>query len=276
MAIESPWENYFKGIGEGLGTTYERFILHRYFERLREEFDIENVLESPSFGITGLSGINSLWWATHDIPVTLVDENERRLELIKELWSGISVKGDFLLVKDYGSLPFKQKRFDMSWTFCGLGWVQNLNRCLEELTRVTRRVIFICLPNKWGLGYRVRYGFRKDRREGPSMKNGSPGKITAIMNPFGWECRDRGHFDVPPWPDIAMKKEEFLKKLGLGWFSGMLMKRDCAGISILDYFKGDKDMERRIMKYSFLENSPAIFKKFWAHHEYLLFSPKES
>jgi hypothetical protein len=56
--IDNNWKQYFEDFDEGLGTTYERFILHRYFEKIQSTCSIESVLEVPSFGMTGISGIN--------------------------------------------------------------------------------------------------------------------------------------------------------------------------------------------------------------------------
>jgi len=55
MEILKIWQDYFASQHEGLGTTYERFILHEYFSEFTKEFQIENVLEVPCFGMTGIS-----------------------------------------------------------------------------------------------------------------------------------------------------------------------------------------------------------------------------
>ena len=83
--ITENWRRYFDEQDEGLGTTYERFILHRYFEKLRQEYVIQSVLETPSFGMTGVSGINSLWWASQRIDVTVIDNVEERLRLVEKV-----------------------------------------------------------------------------------------------------------------------------------------------------------------------------------------------
>jgi len=81
-----------------------------------------------------------------------------------------------------------------------------------------------------------------------------------------------GFFDVPPWPDIAMKKENVLKMVGLGWLTKSKESSNGEGRCILDYFKGQSPaMEKDIMKYGFLERSPKWLKKWWAHHRFLLF-----
>jgi hypothetical protein len=60
--LSLTWKNYFKDFHEGMGTTYERFVLHGIFEKIRNEFGVETVLEGPVLGITGISGINSMGW----------------------------------------------------------------------------------------------------------------------------------------------------------------------------------------------------------------------
>lgn len=272
---ESCCYNCSFNFDEGLGTTYERFTLHEYFRRIDNKYAVRSVLEAPSFGITGIPGINSMWWVVHGVPVTIVDDNPERLELVRKLWGKMHLEVNLVLGKEDTPLPLKQKSFDLGWNFCALEHVRDISKFFEELTRVTRKAIFICIPNTSGLSRLVRHGLEKHQRREFIAENNSTVKIQTIMNRLGWNCMDRGYFDVPPWPDIAMKKEEFLKKLGLGWLSGMLMKRDREGISILDYFSGKrKDMEKEILKYGFLENSPIIFKRFWAHHQYLIFVPR--
>ncbi len=86
ITITNCWEDYFRKHDEGLGTTYERFILHNYFSRLKDRYDIHSVLEAPSFGMTGVSGINSLWWASQGAKVTIVDQSSPRLESIARVW----------------------------------------------------------------------------------------------------------------------------------------------------------------------------------------------
>ena len=92
LDIIHSWESYFDTFDEGLGTTYERFILHRYFRFLKDTYDISSVLEVPSFGMTGVSGINSLWWAGQGIETTVTDNNPSRISQIQEVWNNIPLQ----------------------------------------------------------------------------------------------------------------------------------------------------------------------------------------
>jgi SAM-dependent methyltransferase len=273
--ITSTWRNYFINPDEGLGTTYERFILHRHFEAIKSHFSISSVIEAPSFGMTGISGINSMWWALQGVPVTVVDDDKERLELTQKVWNDISLRADFIHHSPLeAKLPFGDHSFDMSWNFAALWFVPELDAFMDELARVTRHVIFICVPNRYGLGFMSRRLLAGKSGTGLHMGNIHAGKIKEAMAKKGWLIREEGLLDVPPWPDIAMKKEDLLKKIGLGWIARRLAGRAEGQMCILDFYSGkNKTMEQEIMKYAFLEDAPRIIQRFWAHHEWFIFTP---
>jgi SAM-dependent methyltransferase len=269
--IDNDWKQYFEDFYEGLGTTYERFILHRYFEKITGTYFIENVLEAPSFGMTGISGINSMWWSHHGIRVTIVDDNTERIDQIGKIWSAVGLHVDLVNQNsNYALLPFPDKCFDLSWNFAALHSVSDFLKFFTELIRITRKVIFICMPNEHNICRLIRSGvcgsgFSKEYSK--RLRT-----LPSIIADLGWHIGEQGYLDVPPWPDIAMKKEDFLRKLGLYWSAKTLEDTKENRYPVLDYFNGkDPALEKRILKWSFLENSPRIFKKFWAHHQYFIF-----
>ena len=72
-----------------------------------------------------------------------------------------------------------------------------------------------------------------------------------------------------------MKKEDLLQKIGLCGFAKTLENKEENRYSILDYFNGkDPALQERVLKWSFLENSPQMLKKYWAHHRYFVFVPR--
>ena len=274
--ISSNWREYFRNRNEGLGTTYERFILHRYFERIKKRYAVQTLLEAPSFGMTGLSGINSLWWALRGARVTVVDNNPERIKFIKSAWEALSLNAAFLCEQSgYAALPFHDNSFDMGWNFAALWVVPGLEKFLNELTRVSRNVVFICIPNRFNILNKLK-PVPKRNHSVLYEQNMNPEKITEIMLRLKWQVREQGFFDVPPWPDIAMNKEDLFYHIGLKGLAGRLKKREGNSICILDYFKGTKkEMKREVLRYAFLENTPMFFKKCWAHHQYLIFAPEQ-
>lgn len=268
--ITNNWHRYFEGCGEGLGTTYERFVLHRYFQKLRKAYSIGTVLEFPSFGMTGISGINSMWWACTGANVTVIDDLVERLGMVKKVWEAASLAASFVCCgHEFPSLPFRDDGFDMSWNFASLPLVPEVTFLLKEITRVTKKVIFIVIPNTasiaaflgpyWGGNCRI-----------------NPIGLVDEMSSLHWSVEERGFFDVPPWPDIAMKKEDLLRRIGFSGLADRLEARSHSSNCIVDYFMGLRpNMERELLKYSFFENIPNFLKRFWAHHQYFVFVPKD-
>jgi hypothetical protein len=274
LSILDTWPEYFETMDEGMGTTYERFILHRYFREIKDAYQINSVLEAPGFGMTGVSGINSLWWAKEGVAPIVVDTNEQRIAKSKQVWDGIPLPVKFQFIEDFNQLPFDNKAFDFSWNFASLWFVNNLGLFLTELERVTRKVIFICVPNRSGIGYRLRSFFNKEKIDNFYPDNIKSSKIVSTLTKSDWRLMRSGYLDIPPWPDIAMKKEDMLKKAGLGFLIKKKknlpaeLERTC----IVDYFKDVRpELENQILKYAFLEKAPFPIKQLWGHHRYFIF-----
>ncbi len=275
LEITNTWPQYFEKMDEGLGTTYERFILHHYFQEIKDKFNITSLLEVPSFGMTGISGINSLWWPSNGIVPTVIDTNADRIKKSKSVWSSIPLDVNFEYIDGYSKLPFKDKSFDMSWNFASLWFVKDLKSFLNEMIRVTKNVIFICVPNSYGIGFVLRKLLNKKDDNNFYPDNIKHRTIKEILFNSGWTKYKSGYFDIPPWPDIAMKKEDLFNKIGLGFIFDKKEEDSNSDINcIVNYFNGsDIDLENRILKYSFLEKSPFPIKQLWGHHRYFIFVP---
>jgi hypothetical protein len=252
--IDHSWPDYFRTRHEGLGTTYERLILQRIFEDLHGTVEIDSVLEAPCFGMTGITGINSVWWARQGAEVTVADHHPERLGRINGIWAELGLEANLVEVPPgYRALPFDDRRFDLSWNFAALQQVDRRSAFLGELARVSRRAILLCVPNRGNLLHRIR-----------TQHLDSTG-IIEEMERLGWRLERRGLFDTPPWPDIAMNKEDLLGPLG---------RPPARPLCILDHYNGrDPDLPSRVLRYGFLEGLPEWLKRFWAHHEQLLFLP---
>jgi hypothetical protein len=266
--IADTWRRYFVDRREGMGTTYERFMLHRYFEQLRSAYGIESVLEAPSFGMTGVSGINSIWWAANGATVTVVDHHPERIRLAEQVWHELSLHAGFVCCDgSYHTLPFGDHSFDLSWNFAALVQLQKPEGMVKELARVTRKAAFICMPNPAQL-------FRLSRTTACGWNRHI---IIDAMQELGWTLSGHGFMDAPPWPDIAMGKEDFFRKVGLAALADMLERNNAHPLCIIDHWNGrNSSMERDIMRYSFLEGLPDAIKRFWAHHQYFIFTPPPS
>jgi SAM-dependent methyltransferase len=280
LPILDTWKEYFLvDRNEGLGSSYERIMLNRMLGKLYERYTFKTTLEAPNFGFTGLSGINSLWLTKqYGVDVTVTDTDQERLDLIQGVWGEAGLQMTPVYVENYLKLPFADRAFDFSWNFAALWFVEDLATFLKEFTRVTRRVIVIGVPNQNGLGYRLRKylaqgEFEKLLRESAIV----PQTIIAQMEQLKWKLVAWDYIDVPPFPDIAMKKEDFVKLLRLEWLLRFLKKQGGkpAFYSIMDYYTGkNPDFEQEILKHAWVERSaPRFIKSFWAHHKYFVFEP---
>jgi ubiquinone/menaquinone biosynthesis C-methylase UbiE len=266
------WKQYFLNPDEGFGTVYERFVLHRYFNWLRARYDIHNVLEAPSFGMTGVSGINSLWWASHGVTVTIVDQCLERLEAIQKVWRATGLEANLVCQSPASALlPFSDRSFDLSWNFAALWHVRDAGTYLKELGRVTRTALYLCVPNQQNICWKLRPHDAADYY----LENISIEWIISSLAAHDWRLVETGFFDAPPFPDIAMKKEDFLRRKGFNRLAKWMESKKGRSASVLDYYSGRApSLERQTMKLGFLENSPAWFKRVWAHHRFLLFERK--
>ena len=78
--------------------------------------------------------------------------------------------------------------------------------------------------------------------------------------------------------------EDFLRNLFLVQLFYLVLKKqeiqenNTEPVTILTYYQDeDSEFAEKMFKYSFVERTaPKQFKKYWAHHYYLLFTPENS
>jgi len=276
IPILKSWPNYFlKDRNEGLGSSYERAVLNVKLDEIRRSYNINSALEVPAFGFTGLSGINSMWLAKNSVSVHLIDNDQKRLQLIEGVWNEVNLPADFCYQTKFEQLPFPDKALDFAWNFSAMWFLEDMETFLKELTRVVSKVIMICVPNRSGCGYLIqKYISSADLRKRLREEFIIPQNIVKSLTALGWKMVERNYIDCPPWPDIGMAKEDFLKKFGLGCLSPK-DKSEVPFYSIMDFYTNkDRDFTKKMLKYVWFENkAPKFLKYFWAHHQFLIFTP---
>ncbi len=275
LPILYNWKGFFTNPHEGLGSSYERIILNNLLMRVKAEYDVQTVLETPIFGFTGISGLNSVALARAGCRVTLMDHDRERVGLIGHCLDDLKAEVTLLCGENYVHLPFVDKGFDLSWNFSALWFVEDLETHLKELDRLTSKVILLCVPNQAGIGFR----WQKAHTEIPPGLTFhpefiNPCSIHRILKKLGWLLVDSDFIDCPPWPDIGMSKENFLSRCFPWQKSVRKPKKPAKSVTILDYYRGrDPGFADRMLRYSFLEkHAPRVFKIHWAHHYWMLFS----
>ena len=275
---EQPWRKYLTDYNEGLGLVYERFVLNDFLDDLRQRYALKTVLEAPLYGMAGVSGINDVMLARSGVDVTLVDDNAERLQGVERIWQE-DLQQPISLVQvpptGWGELPFEDGQFDMAWSWAALWYIQDPAALLNELARVSNKLVFVAMPNNIQVGYWMRKliidrEFFKNHDESWTHIR----RIRHILEEAGVEIIQQGVLDVPPWPDTVMPANEVLKRLGIR--SQKLEERftgDDWHWSTMAYYMGEQpELRTQVMKYAWLDHAklPWQVKSIWAHHRYLL------
>ncbi len=272
---EPNWKKYLTDYNEGLGVVYERFVLNEYLEQLVDEYGIRSVLEAPLYGMAGVSGINSVQLAQRGCDVTLVDCVEERLNGVARIWRELELPAHFVLHQDFAHLPFGDNSFDLAWEWAGLWYLPDAGTLLRELARVSRRLVFVAMPNSLQVGYLLRkYLIDRDFFDTVDERWVQMGRIKSVLRGVGVRFVDQGVLDVPPWPDTVMPAAEVLRRLGINsrrleaQFSG----DEWSWSTMAYYLDQEPDLYDRVIKYAWLDRAsiPWQLKLVWAHHRYIL------
>lgn len=263
---------------EGLGTVYERFMLNDFFDLLIDAYAIDRVLEVPIYGMTGLTGINSVQFVRRGCKVTLVDSNEEKVDEAVQIWKLLPYEGDYevLCHKDLSRLPFGDASFKLVWNFAALWYVRQVEKFLGEMARVSSHLVLIFVPNKKQIGYFFRK-YLLDKRFFTEVdeKWVDTKRISAVLASLGMKLKDRGVLDIPPWPDTCVPIGKIFDKLGIKRNSEEDERNKRWTWDIMSYYLGRAPaLKRKVERFSFLEkiSLPWKLKALWAHHNYLLFS----
>lgn len=272
---EPAWKRYLTDYNEGLGLVYERFVLNDFLLALRKEYQIKTVLEAPSFGMAGVSGINSVALARAGAEVTVVDDHAERLQEVRRIWGELSLPAHFVHHLEWGRLPFSDCSFDLAWNWAALWHLADAGELLQELARVSSRVLFVAMPNRAQVGYLLRkYVLERDFVDQVDEQWADIDRVRRVLEKTGVRIVAQGVLDVPPWPDTVMPAAEVLRRLGIrskrleGQFSG-----DAWQWSTMSYYLGQQpDLHTRVMRYAWLDRAPIPWrlKAVWAHHRYLV------
>lgn len=154
--MEPVWKKYLTDWNEGLGVVYERFVLNDYLDHLINTHRIQTVLEAPLYGMAGVSGINSVRLAERGCQVTLVGNHRERIEGVRKIWDRLNLPVNFVRQPDFRQLPFADNSFDLSWEWAGLWYLPDAEQLLRELVRVSRKLVFVAMPNNIQVGYLLR------------------------------------------------------------------------------------------------------------------------
>lgn len=272
---EPVWKKYLTDWNEGLGVVYERFVLNDYLDHLVNRFNVQTVLEAPLYGMAGVSGINSVRLAERGCQVTLMDNHWERLDGVTKIWQRLNLPAHFVYHDNFERLPFPDNSFDLTWEWAGLWYLPNAEALLQELVRVSRRLVFVAMPNSIQVGYLLRkYVIDRDFFPTVDERWVNMGLIKQTLSQTGLHFIDEGVLDVPPWPDTVMPAAQVLKRLGI---QSKKLEQQFTGdgwrwSTMAYYLNEEPDLRDQVMPYAWLDHAPIPWqlKTIWAHHRYVL------
>ncbi|MCW4003112.1 MAG: class I SAM-dependent methyltransferase [Candidatus Bathyarchaeota archaeon] len=279
MGITSEnWKQFFFNSNEGQGTLYDRLILHSFFDRFIENNKIQSALDCPSFGMTGFSGINSVYLAKKGINVTVADDDAERLLWTRKLWEkiGMGKAATFVQIDDWSNLPFKDNSFDLVWNLSSLWHIREdqVPGLVSELGRVYSNVLFISIHNAKQLVYPV---YKKIDSGFFEIINEQFCKEEYLTNLFkrklkGAEFSEKGYFVTTPWPGLIIKKEQIFGGSNSENHRRIINIKRMDEMKIPEYIKYlDTNAKNKMKNLMLLEMLPNFVKKYWAHLTYYVF-----
>jgi len=276
-AQRAIWEPYLTNYNEGLGLVYERFVLNDFLANLCRRYDLHSSLEAPIYGMAGVSGINSVPLAQAGCQVTLVDDTPDRAAQVQRIWGELGLEATMTTVAPdaWAHLPFADRSFDLVWNWAALWYLPYPAALLREMARVSRRLVFVAMPNNLQVGYWMRK-WVLDRAFFPTVDERwvDQGLIRKTLQAAGVKVIASGVLDVPPWPDTVMPANEVLKRLGI---RSRKLEQQFTGDnwtwSTMAYYLGQQPTLRdEVLKYAWIDHArlPWQVKAVWAHHRWLL------
>ena len=265
----------------GLGTSYERLAVARLLARLAERYPIETVLEGPTDGITGISGLNSIPLAQRGAHVELHLAEQDEVELAERAWSNLGLSDRVRIVRSEGfSLGAEQRAFDLVWNFNALPQVPAPEDLLDEMCEASRRFVLVFVSNTWNYGFPVHRLHHVAAGEPWSHGDISVMNTRAIaraLSERGFDVVERLLVDTPWWPDIDSPIEEvaatflpFLRKRVSG---SKRLERYTWSVDELPYFDEERyaDVLSDINRHFAIERSGfRPLKLLFAHHRGVL------
>lgn len=261
-------------LDEGIGTVYERRLIDAYLLKLMRQYGLQNILETPADGVTGVPGINSLEFARHGARVVLANPVPAMLEKAAMVWNkqGLRDQAEFHHA-EADSLPFQDNEFDLVWNFCMFERFDPPDVVLAEMARVAKGYVMIMNQNYRNWGTPVHKLYHKwadlewDHGYVPLM---SQEAIIASMKRTGLEVLEVGCIDTPPWMDtwdmpLRGALKGVLGRLGMTWEWKSNQK------PLAENKASGTGQEQMLKLFTWVEhNLPDWFARSQTHHYYVL------
>jgi len=210
---------------EGPWLDYERYALGKCLKRLVEKYKIKTVLEMPAHGVKAMPSLYSLSFGQAGCHVVLVNADEEA----KKAWRELGYDVAFVEADDLHNTGFKDNSFDFVWSFAYLPNEKNKDAYINEMIRVSKRLVSVFCVNGYNPGFLLHRLAHKihsiDWTHGDQAFS-FPNNLKQLFIKCGLGIAELGVVNTPPWPDSVGFRDIRLHKLGttgkINWHSGTL------------------------------------------------------
>ena len=250
---------------EGFGSVYGRYVRNLLSQRLIAEHSIRSVLEAPCNAESYFAspGTQSVVFAEEGCEVTLLHPEQDIVQKTRDFWNALGMpETPVIQHTDLYHLPFEDNQFDLVWNFDYIPLFSDPARFITEMTRVSKDLVMIIVPNSMNIGYPLHALINlRRRRESPwgSREWMAIKPTERALQSLGLEIVESGLVDMPPWPgfDALNLVGQFLRR---------------STVEAGEDERTDEEVERMLDKLTFIEYArlPQLLKTPFSHQLYIV------
>jgi hypothetical protein len=189
---------------EGLGTAYERVAIYRLFDRWLAPLGLQDAMEGPLDGMSGIPGLHLVGRARAGTRVTVELPDEEALGRVRAVYRHLGM-GDRLSTQRGDVDPMREEAFDLVVSYHALASLRDWEGYLARLARRARRYLLVVVVSPYSYAVRLtramaRFGMDERARallEHPSIW---PEKLEPALGRLG-TVRSHSYLDCPWWPE---------------------------------------------------------------------------
>jgi hypothetical protein len=224
---------------EVFGVTYDRYVLIQLHRELTYQLNLSRIVEMPSHGAKAAGSLYSIGFAMAGCDVTLVNPEVNMLAKWDEI--GQTDRMTYRENIDPCRTPFETDAFDLAWNFVTWTELENPERYLQEMKRISQKYILLVTCNNFQPGYPwhrfLHYWYNFHWNHGQVKYN----HITTVKKLFkqsGITVIEFGAIDTPGWPDPSGPRDVRLHRR-YGSHDPRLQSTPDWEVPIIDYVKNN-------------------------------------
>jgi SAM-dependent methyltransferase len=224
--------------------------------------------------MTGIAGINSLILAREGIRVALQLEEPAQAAYAAQVWQLHAPESAPTITYD-ADFSFPDESYDLVWNFNVLTRVPDPAVLLADMARISRRLVFFCVPNAGNYSFWLHRWHHKVAKE--PWHHGDiawmrPAPWLDLLSDSGLRLCEILYVDCPWWPDIVDLGQliaDFVPVLKRAARTARPENRFSWEPEGLPYFEPERypGIHAKMARWAFFEKSPHPWvKRLFGHH----------